>query len=421
MSTQVESSPSNNNQLQQDTKSEEQMSICFEHSPTTPAPFWSEEEQLLLDENIKKLEITEDNLKSIFQISMLFPNKTIQQLTMRVHWLQLKETVSWENYWKTFQRKEQQTPLQSPKDSNHSSPRYKMEKLRNRKSCQFIPKKLSEDQQRRKRKSVPNGLDDSSPISSPDLLKIQSKYQSLNQQTQSDSIQSDLSDPLTQIPGLIQFKGPMNLKHNRGSARFMQLQSLQERNELNSLQYQQQSSNDQIKRRSGIISVMQTGSQQNIPFTSIQQSKILNSSQIQQPLRSINQKPVTTTHITRHQSLPQTLQPRVLINQSIPINSLQLNSINQSQYIINQIDNILKENESILKYIQESIQLNIALNPNYINAFNKNLHSLLFLTDELAKPSSLPFLKLVLSIPPLVSQQISQTPIEPIFTTTNNK
>ncbi|EDR23656.1 hypothetical protein EDI_237430 [Entamoeba dispar SAW760] len=406
MSTQVESSPSNNSQLQQDTKSEEQMSIYSDNSPTTPAPFWSEEEQSLLDENIKKLEITEDNLKSIFQISMLFPNKTIQQLTMRVHWLQIKETISWENYWKTFQRKEQQTPLQSPKDSNHSSPRYKMEKLRNRKSCQFIPKKLSEDQQRRKRKSVPNGLDDSSPISSPDLLKVQSKYQPLNHQNQTDSTQSD---PLTQIPGLIQFKGPMNLKHNRGSARFMQLSSLQERNELNSFQYQQQSSNEQIKRRPGIISVMQTSSQQNnIPFTSIQQSKIINSSQIQQPIRSINQNPITTTHMTRHQSLPQTLQPQGLINHSIPINSLQLNVCNQSQYIINQIDNILKENESILKYIQESIQLNIALDPNYINAFSKNLQSLLFLTDELAKPSSLPFLKLVLSIPPSLAQQINQ-------------
>ncbi|ELP93456.1 hypothetical protein EIN_059410 [Entamoeba invadens IP1] len=301
----------------------DKMSVCSETSPTSAPVVWSSEEQTLLEQNIPKLEMSEANLKSIFEIAMLFPNKSLQQLTMRLNWLPLKSKIGWEEYC----RQNQKTPQnQSPKTA--PSPKAKIEKTMNRRSCQFVSKKRENEEKFRKRHSVPN----------------QTETQTLSEETKGlytpqlggDSMSTD-SD--THITGLIKTKEVRHLKHNRGSAMFIQVPPIEE---------------------SSCPVVMN---------------------------QTINQNGYTQQQCQQLHQLP-TLEQ---FNRQPPKYQLKLNLFNggEKEEISRQITGLVMNNESILRYLESSNGQNI--DSNYLNAFCLNVQNLVGLSEQLAAPMGLPF------------------------------
>ncbi|KAL7715021.1 Myb-like domain-containing protein [Entamoeba marina] len=310
MSIKTESTSLNVSSLVQDTnKSTDSDSIFTEQQIVS----WTEKEQELLDKHVKQLELSENNLKSILEIAMLFPNKTVQQLTMRVRWLGQKNDITWEQYCKQHQK--MISPAQSPKhESNHTSPRKKTETKR--RSCQLVHKRSMSDSKSKKRRSVPNVKVNPSISTSPDFSNtvfVKQIYQpqnhQQNQQFQTESIKSDPTDH---------------------SSKYI-----------------------------------------NTPQQPVQYTQV--PVQQQQQFYQQNYQNVQTT-------FPNVMDP------------------------FNNINTVINQNEDILSFMETAPELDI----NIINAFGYNLHYLLELTDELAKPSKLPFLSLMLSVPPSLQQQQQQ-------------
>ncbi|KAL7722912.1 Myb-like domain-containing protein [Entamoeba marina] len=168
---------------------------------------WSEKEQGLLDQHVDALQINENNLKSILEIAMLFPTKTVQQLTMRIRWLSHKDNISWEQYSK---QQKSISPAQSPKhELNYTPPPRKKSEL----------KSVKRQSKARKRRSVPNTKIDAILSTSPDYSNtvfVRQPHQPKQQQLQTESIKSDPtnhSNIFTQ-PAQMHVKPNQNLQPN---------------------------------------------------------------------------------------------------------------------------------------------------------------------------------------------------------------
>ncbi|ELP86584.1 hypothetical protein EIN_162180 [Entamoeba invadens IP1] len=344
-----------------------------EISQPTPV-LWTDDEQRLLEENIARLEISEKNLKMIFEISMLFPHKTVQQIIMRLKWNSQKNDITWESY---CAQNIKSSPSCSPDISNHSSPRISKSKP-NRKVPQPTPKKL--DAEKRKRRSVP----DSATIS---VAQSRNKNRfSLNQENSfgnsnftitNGSSQTSSNYSYNTISGIHQVKGPRTLKHNRGSAMFMQVNPIEEVDESASLKSFQQT---QPTVQPPVGEKMEEMSTINYPES--------DSPRFQK--------------IETFQNIP-TVPPVPLQGDTrCGVTGQELNL----QDLILRIDGLVRDNNSILNYVESSINKNLQIDPNYLNAFGTNLQNLLELTDGIAKPSRLPFMPLTLNVPPsLIGQR----------------
>ena len=500
----------------------DEMSIISDNASTSYIANWTEEEQTLLEDKIATLEINEENLKSIIQISFLFPSKTIQQITLRIHWTRLKHMYSWEEYCHQFQKKD--TPIQSPKtpssnhssnhgsnhSSNHNSPRFKMDKQTNRRSVNICTKSRQEYKMNKKRRSVPNGseelkmsLESKNDINiSPSSSSI-GNYQSHQNQSQPKTIRKGsnrLQTKLYQKSGSsslesIEMNNQNNSLSNSSSSRLnvptlniqnlptmnpnennvnqnnqrktivrmksmdqihqpIQMQSPKSLNEINQSNVISVNNinninnvNNQMvletstKRPSGLrnvyidnpemtnqmnqfnsienLNTTNTVNQLNIqnqPFTQQQyqintinpvnqMNNTINNNLInQQNTNQFNQQPRASHNSHRHQSLPIHLQNTLqTFNQTIS----HFGMIDQFDNTMQQINFYIQENDYWLSMIENSIMVNNYIYPEHVSSFANNLNTLMMLSDEIAQPRSLPYLQIMLQIPPHISQQIS--------------
>ncbi|ELP92243.1 hypothetical protein EIN_118170 [Entamoeba invadens IP1] len=290
----------------------EDMSVCSEVGNSSV--YWSEEESKLLEDQMTKLHITDSNLKSLFELSLLFPTKTIQQITSRVKWIAIKTTMSWEDYCENIKTSVVTQPI---KISNHTSPRIKTEKCQ-RRSCHISPSRINEEK-KKKRQSVPNGTTNTIVHKSEGEKMPSRNRRSLKQQIDPADIQKQEK----------KFVIPVSPKEKE-------------------------------KRKSSRMS-------QSYEVTEVSDFSVANS-QTDVPQQSYTYVPNTLT----------------------------------------QINAFVTENNTILNFMEACLFAGTKINPEYINTFGVNVQHLLELTDSLAQPMKLPFLQLVLAVPPSMVRNIQQ-------------
>lgn len=76
------------------------LSSLLHESEKTNQVIWTSDESLLLEQELKKYEDGEDELRTVLCIAPIFPHKSIQQISLRIRWMKSKRTISWEEYSK---------------------------------------------------------------------------------------------------------------------------------------------------------------------------------------------------------------------------------------------------------------------------------------------------------------------------------
>ena len=76
------------------------LSSLLHESQITNQVIWTSDESLLLEQELKKYEDGEDDLRTVLCIAPIFPHKSIQQISLRIKWMKSKRNISWEEYSK---------------------------------------------------------------------------------------------------------------------------------------------------------------------------------------------------------------------------------------------------------------------------------------------------------------------------------
>ena len=76
------------------------LSSLLHESQITNQVIWTSDESLLLEQELKKYEDGEDELRTVLCIAPIFPHKSIQQISLRIRWMKSKRNISWEEYSK---------------------------------------------------------------------------------------------------------------------------------------------------------------------------------------------------------------------------------------------------------------------------------------------------------------------------------
>ncbi|EDR27300.1 hypothetical protein EDI_149080 [Entamoeba dispar SAW760] len=355
-------------------------------------PQWNEEENQLLDQQMKTTNFLE-NTDMLYKLQSLFPNKSSQQILNRIKWVAGGKKQNWEEFCVQCSYQ----PFTISTYQKYTEHREQIPKINPQIQTIHSIRPLQSQIKQEGKTTLPQQIQNTIPIiQQTPTHPLPSSNQVIQQQIQIKSIntsnQLQRSNQIGQVT-----PGNQPIMQEIGN----QIQTfIQTKQQTQPIHYQQYS---QINSINNTLSQQQQ-TQLNIPITIPLQQQILEDKLENKKKPKISK--LEKDDKTKKQSSRKRKTKEIEKNIQQPL-------INSNE-IEEQIKELIENNEQVLASIEISLQTQelLSLDRQWIITFGSNIKNLLSMTDTLAKPARLPFLSLALNLPPELAD-IQQFPTYP--------